>query len=361
MPTSVLKSGLKELSPASPKAFQEFGQALPRLLGLVDEKFDVESRFCCPAEIASQIPFLKDIHHHFGKTLLAVFQFHLAEQLADEFAWFVSTLSSRGLPHEYFQKYLDAWVSSLHGILPPQSAGELAAPLRFLLRHLEEFPVLPASADSPLGETPTALLDFLLQRKRRDAADYVLSIFLTGARIETLGCEFFAPVLGYVGHLWQTNKISAADEHAATEICRYIVFRLFDSLPRPGRLPHKAFVTCVPGEEHSLTAEMTAEYLEAKGWTVYYSGRSAPLEDIVRSAADFRPDAVFLSASLVAHLPQAVELAARLREKLSSARIIAGGRASFIARDVLKQWVDVFPGDVAEAYAKVALGVKAHA
>jgi methanogenic corrinoid protein MtbC1 len=128
-----------------------------------------------------------------------------------------------------------------------------------------------------------------------------------------------------------------ADEHAATEICRYVLYRLFDSVePAPGN-GREALVACVPGEEHELGAELAAEYLRLKGWGVFAVGRSAPEEDIVAAVSSSQPDVAFFSVTMIANLPAA----GRLLEAALAARpglgIVLGGRAAELASSRLAQ------------------------
>jgi methanogenic corrinoid protein MtbC1 len=160
------------------------------------------------------------------------------------------------------------------------------------------------------------------------------------------------PALRHIGILWQKNKISAADEHAATEICRYIIFRLCDSIPREKSLPYKALVSCVPGEEHEMGAEIMASYLESKGWRVYFVGHSAPEQDNIDAITKHKPDVVFLSVTLISNLPETVEFLKKIRTISSEVKIVLGGKAAVVVKRTVQKLSDAVLDDYQEVHSK---------
>jgi methanogenic corrinoid protein MtbC1 len=356
-----LKAAAKEIPPASASATDAFRQSFPRLLDLVNKKFVVDARFRSDALLGSRMNFLNDMHKYLGEIFRAVYEFGLSENLVDEFLWFVSAASARGFKKDYFEKMLAAWQAALHGILGPVKVRELAALPSFLARNLDHFLRMPQVSNELEAGPQKHLARLLLEKNRRDAAESVISVAKEYPSPERLFQSHLAPVLHHIGRLWQLNMLSAADEHAAFEICRYIVFRFCDSLPKEPKRSVKAFVGCVTGEEHSLAAEMTAEILNLKGWTVFFSGRSAPLDEIVWSARQFQPDIIFLSVSLIPNLPSAKDLIMALRSSLAGARIILGGSAALAARHVMEKLTDAVAENIEDGYRKARDMVTRHA
>ncbi len=345
-----IKVESKKLPPISDGAVAAFCHSLPRLVFLVNEKFAVENRFCCGTPLEKQMEFLKTAHKSFGDVLLAVYQFRLYPALVDEFAWLVSALHHRGFEREYFEKMLDTWIMSIHGTIEPSFSRELVQPLGFLERNLFAFLERPEISAEPEDETRKKFLNLLLEKRRRDATDYVISLVQTGDRPDQLCRNLLMPALRHIGLLWQKNRISAADEHAATEISRYIIFRLCDSIPRKQPLPYKALVSCVPGEEHELGAEMVASHLESEGWTVYFVGHSAPEEDNIAVIDKHKPDVVFLTVTLVYNLPGTVQLSQKIREVAPHVKIILGGRAAVTAEQAIGNLSDAIIEDYRAAH-----------
>jgi len=341
---------LHKLPRISDKAVDAFHHSLPRIVFLVNEKFVVDNKFCCIKSVAAQMELLGNIQKKFGDTLRAAYRFHLYEALIEEFGWLISTLHYRGIAEECFAKMIGTWLMTIHGIVEPTFSRELVTPLQILERNL---PIFIKQAEVNLGpedEKQDKLLHLLLKKKRREAADYVMSLAKMGGHPDDLCVELLAPVLKKIGLLWQRNEISAADEHVVTELCRYIMFRLYDSVPIKQTLPYKALVSCVPGEEHALGAEMVANYLADKGWTVYFLGHSSPENDLVEALTNYQPDSIFLSISLISNLPVTFELLKKVRKIVPAIKIIIGGNAISKTREIFADLVDATVEDIRDLY-----------
>lgn len=345
-----LPAMILELSPVSPQAVDIFRLHFVKLLEGVNERIAIEARYCCDRLVEERLGFLREAHLFFGRTLIAIEQFSLHQRLPDEFSWLVSSVKHRGLGRAYLETMLKAWLASLHGILEPSFARELAPPVEFLLRNLSNFLEQDDPLPELLDERQRNLLKFLLDKKRRDANEYVLSLHRQGIPPQELCVGCVMPCLRHIGSLWQRNEISVTDEHAAAEICRYLILRLCDEIPRGEPLLYTASVSCVHGEEHSLAAEFLSAYLESQGWRVYFTGRSAPTEDIARAASSAKPDIVFLSVSLIANLPATMDLLVQIRKKAADSKVILGGPAAVLARQKLEALADIIIDEVGEGH-----------
>jgi len=310
-------------SGVSAEAAARFRAELPGLLLTVNRRLAVDVGFGCGTAACGQLDLAAEYNRRFADTLSALLELGLLESLDEEFTGLASVLSSRGLGPRYLDRMLEAWSIAVQSELGSGPARELA----FLLDGLRSRPPpLPASAPTPpLPDEVRSFLSLLLEHRRRAAAEHALGRAGTPEQVVT---ALVLPALGEVGRLWQRNEADVAAEHVATEICRYVALRLFDSAPRSKPLGRRALVACVPAEEHVFGAELVAEHLDRHGWDVDLVGRGAPAADVVQEAGRARPDAVFLSATLVAHLPAARDLCAAIRTTLSDARVVLGGRAA---------------------------------
>lgn len=325
--------------PVSEGSRTAFSQALPRLLSLVNDKFDVEARVL-ERHQPENLKFIRDAHRHFGDMLRAVYEFDLYKAMLDEFTWYVATLSSRGFQESYFRKMIEAWMIAIHSSIKPPESTELTRPLECLCRHLHAVYSGPDAEAEPLGPEAQHFLSLLLEKNRAGAAEYALEMAARSGRIEQVYSGLVFPALNRVGMLWQENRISVADEHAATEIGRYILFRLVDGLPKERPVGMKALVACVPGEEHDVGAQIASGYLEAKGWDVVYVGRSAPEDEIIRVIDSYRPEVAVFAVGMIARLPAARGLFRTIRDRYGDTKIIAGGRAALAAAEILAGYVD---------------------
>ena len=327
---------------------------MDELLVAVDEHLALDAEFHCAGIDCDQLGLSRHVNREFGRLLAAVYEFGLFDRLTDESRWFVSMLSRHGFGPGYFGRMLEAWSVAIVSSIRLAYARELVTPLDSLRGNLglliegrRPEPELPAEA--------RPLLDLLRTRKRREAAETVLALAKSGLPLERVVEEVVLSAMKYIGFLWETGRITVADEHAATEICRYVLFRLFDSVETGKTVGLKALAACVPGDEHELGVVIVGEYLRLKGWEVFVVGRSTPLEDILKALTDFRPDVVFLSATLVANLPAARAVVAEVRKTLPGIGVVLGGPAVVAAADALAQPGVAVAGHFAEA---ASLGAK---
>ena len=316
-----------------------FAEALPRLLSMVNDRFAIESRVL-GGHGPADLDLIKDAHRHFGDMLLAVYEFDLGDHALGEFEWYVSSLSPRGFDEKYFRMMLEAWMIAIHAEIKPPESGELTRLLEHLCRNLHRLYSERAVEAGDLSPEVEHFLGLLLEKRRRPAARYALEMAERSGSAGRVYAGLVLPAMAQIGLLWQTNKISVADEHAATEIGRYVLFRLIDSQPVKEPLGTRAIVACVPGEQHDIGAQIAGGYLEAAGWEVIFVGRSAPEEEILKILASHRPRLAVLSVNMLARLPAAVQLFRKIRDGFSDVRVIAGGRAAAAARKLLESEVD---------------------
>ncbi|UCG41846.1 MAG: cobalamin B12-binding domain-containing protein [candidate division WOR-3 bacterium] len=322
---------------------------LPRLLKTVGDKLTIDERYECGAIPCEQLDFALQGNRAFGHTLLGIFETGLMELLPQEFIAFATALRSRGAEAGFFSTMLRVWIGTIHATITDPEAEELARPLEWLGQNLDRLDAATSGPMPALTAEQRQFLDLLLAHRRREAAEFALRA-LDASTVESALNGLVVPVLEHAGLCWQANELTVAQEHAATEICRYVVFRVFDSAPRSKSLPYRAMVVCAPGEEHELGAEMMAAYLEHKGWEVLFVGHSTPADDILRTAETVKPDLVMISVTIVANLPAAVLLAREFRRRQPDVRLVAGGRAAVAGRRVVESEVDAIAADIEEGY-----------
>jgi methanogenic corrinoid protein MtbC1 len=345
-----MKRSVQEPQPVSDAAVNTFEQSFPKILALVNEKYALETKYLDREVSSEQMSMLKDAHKRFGEFLLAIYEFHLYENLFNEFSWYVSVFSCRGFKKDYFDTIIKTWNIAIHSVVKPPESHELARPLEWMHQNLS---LIFGRCDDPeiqLSEELKKFLAFLITKKRKAATDYILSLLKEGFTIEKLYSDLLPTILREIGRRWQKNVMSVVDVHIATDICRYTIMRLADSIPTELALGYKALVTCVPGEEHETGAELIENYLEIKGWEICSMGHIAPQEDIIQAIDANKPDVVLLSVTLVANLPTAKALTIKIRASESKVKIVMGGHAAMLARDRLKDYADIIVDSIEETH-----------
>lgn len=139
--------------------------------------------------------------------------------------------------------------------------------------------------------------------------------------------NILTPSMRYVGELWENNEITVADEHVATGVCDFLMSRLYPPAESGNTMTRKkAMFLCVKDEMHYLGLKMVNMLFEEDGWDTLYFGPNLPLEYALKKAADWRPDVVGLSVSIVYNLPQIKEYVKGLASLPNQPKILLGGR-----------------------------------
>jgi methanogenic corrinoid protein MtbC1 len=324
-----------DFEPLTPQALAAFDKLYPRILALVQERLGLELGKETGKLDRRQQDLLEDCHRRFGETLKAVYSFGLFEYLVEEMSWLISVLESRGLGKAWGERILEAWTIATHGMVKPPEADELSRPLIRARDLVLRLPGPSLDEDEKPSEDVQRYFDLALRNKRREAAEFGLTFLELGFPPARVADSLLMPALRQVGVFWERNKISAAAEHLATEITRYVIYRIFDSLPRKKAVSFSAVLACVPGDEHDIGIDLMSNLLASEGWSVAFIGRGAPHLDLLETVMSVRPDVVFLSVSQISHLPAARSLILGLRERTPDIPIILGGAAALKARTIL--------------------------
>ncbi|WP_329241701.1 cobalamin-dependent protein [Streptomyces sp. NBC_01478] len=138
------------------------------------------------------------------------------------------------------------------------------------------------------------------------ATGLVLRAVDDGMAPESVLLDMIAPVQARVGEEWAANRMSVAQEHAATAINDRAVAALSvhpaaRTVAGRGRIT----VACVDGEWHALPARLLAEVLKLRGWHVDYLGAQVPAPHLIAHLHRTGPELVALSSSIATRLPTA--------------------------------------------------------
>ncbi|ALE75195.1 cobalamin-binding protein [Pseudonocardia sp. EC080625-04] len=149
------------------------------------------------------------------------------------------------------------------------------------------------------------LWDAVLRGDEYAAVDVVVDALRDGVDAESVLLEIIGAVQGRVGEEWAANRISVAQEHAATAINDRVIGTLALTSGRGSGERGRITVACVDGEWHALPARLLAEVLRLRGFTVDYLGAQVPSPHLITHLHRTGPDAVALSSSIATRLPTA--------------------------------------------------------
>lgn len=157
-----------------------------------------------------------------------------------------------------------------------------------------------------IGAVQDRLWNAVLDGDEYTALGIVFAALDAGMAPEDALLDVIAPVQRKVGAEWVANRITVAQEHAATAINDRVIAAISrhpaaTSTARAGRVT----VACVDGEWHALPARLLAEVLRLRGWQVDFLGAQVPTPHLIAHLHQYAPDAVALSCSIPTRLPTA--------------------------------------------------------
>ncbi|SFF79430.1 Methanogenic corrinoid protein MtbC1 [Actinacidiphila alni] len=168
-----------------------------------------------------------------------------------------------------------------------------------------------SSPHGPSADPETRLLtdklwDAVVRADEYAATELVLGALDGGAPAESVLLDVIAAVQGRVGEEWAANRLSVAQEHAATAINERAVTALsLHDAARTEVTRGRLTVACADGEWHALPARLLAEVLKLRGWKVDYLGAQVPTPHLITHLHRSDADAVALSGSIATRLPTA--------------------------------------------------------
>ena len=250
----------------------------------------------------------------------------------DYLGWLNEVLAARGVAPEELSENLKCMREALVESLTPAALGAVLPVFDAAVAGgVDGSPARPAEFEQPLPTDGLAkrYLDHLLLCERQAALDLVQEAIRSGIGLREIWLRVFQDSQYEVGRLWQSNRISIAQEHYCTAATQAIMSRLYHqvfSAPRRGRT---LVTACAPGEIHELGMRMLADVFEMEGWDSYHLGANMPATALADFVAQRRPNLVGLSATMTFHLEGAATIINALREneKTRDVRIMVGGRA----------------------------------
>ncbi|WOV83676.1 cobalamin B12-binding domain-containing protein [Sporosarcina jeotgali] len=170
------------------------------------------------------------------------------------------------------------------------------------------------------------LANLFLHGDDHAAIAYINEVLLENNRL-MLYEDLLTPAMIHIGKLWETNKISVADEHLATAICDYVISDYeFRSASLEPTHQKKVMLFGVEGEEHYIGLKMAAAVFQEFSWSVRYLGPNLPLQHAETAVNAWKPDVVAMSAALSYRLPMLKKSVQVLASTENKPTILIGGR-----------------------------------
>lgn len=171
-------------------------------------------------------------------------------------------------------------------------------------------------------------LQEILAGRRKPALEIIMDAYRGGYPIPGIYMDIFQEALYEIGRLWESNRITVADEHMGTAITQFVMSNLYQYLETNKELRGKLVLTGVQGELHQVGANMVADVLEADGWNVLFLGTNVPAHGAIQSIRQHGADLFGISSTMLFNIPKVVQLVEAVRKEFgNSVHIMLGGSA----------------------------------
>jgi methanogenic corrinoid protein MtbC1 len=264
-----------------------------------------------------------------------------ARALGEYLRWTAGVLEARGIAPRFLHENLEQIARELESRLPPPLASEVA---EFVKAGLDA--ALTGGANvagsaasvSELSRVQALYLQAILHGQRQAAAGIAVETVRQGCSVPDVYADVLQESMYEVGRLWETNRITVAQEHMATAITQYVIARLYPLIhsaqPPRGRM----VITGVEGEQHQVGPNMVADVLESAGWDVRFLGTDTPAAGVLQAVEKHRADVLGISATMLFNLPNVRRLIAEARAVPGrNLRVILGGCAFRAAPELYKE------------------------
>lgn len=181
--------------------------------------------------------------------------------------------------------------------------------------------------DLPYSKLAREYLELLLSGERVKASELILNEVKNGAPIKDIYIQVFQNTQYEIGRLWQTGKISVAQEHYCTAVSQFVMGQLYPYIFQVANRGETVVSTCVGKELHQIGIRMVTDFLELSGFNTYYLGANTPAESIIKTLKDQKARVLAISATMTYHVPDVAELIDKVRnsEGCEHVKIMVGG------------------------------------
>lgn len=248
-------------------------------------------------------------------------------------SWLWTMVEPYGVTREQMSMHLglvgEVLTERLPGIVGPELHAVLAAGREGLLEA--EPPLRMVQEHAPHAARAERYLAALLDSDRGAALAVVQEAAGAGLSVPDIYLHILQPVQHEIGRLWQTRRITVAQEHYATAVTQLAMAQLYPVIARTPKNARKMVATCVGSELHELGVRMVADFFELAGWDAYFIGAGAPVPALVQTIVQRQPDVVAISATIVVHLSEVRRLIQAIRMSAWARPLIMVGGYPFNA------------------------------
>ena len=193
----------------------------------------------------------------------------------------------------------------------------------------------------------------LLKKDTRHAIGLIRKFVDQGIPLDDIYVDILSESMKRVGDLWHTAEITVDTEHYCTSVTQMAMAQMYDILFDTEKKDKKILCVCPGMELHEMGARIIADVFENHGWDSIFLGAAVPVEYIMESVRENRPDLVTLSVSMPQHLMDCEKAVNEIKNEFPEIKVAVGGKAFESTNDIWKKWpVDIYSKDARELLAR---------
>ena len=255
---------------------------------------------------------------------------------------------------EYVISHLQAIKKAIPDAVSPEKQQELQRFIEEAQQSIREY--VPAAAEKKESRYEKEIeeyLDCLLQKNSRQAIGLIRRYVDQGISLDDIYVEILSESMRRVGELWHTAEITVDTEHFCTSVTQMAMAQMYDKLFNGERKSRRVLSVCPGTELHEMGARIVSDLFENHGWDTIFLGAAVPVDSILDSIRENRPDLVTLSVSMPQHLMECERAVREIRSQFPKIKIAVGGKAFESTDAIWKKWpVDIYSKDARELLAR---------
>lgn len=257
---------------------------------------------------------------------------------------------------QYVVHHLEAIRLSIPDAVSPEKQGTLQALLESAKTSIVDY-VQSGTHKEPrvsrYEKEVNAYMQTLAARDSRASVALVREFLDQGIPLQDIYVDILSESMRRVGELWHTAKITVDAEHYCTSVTQMAMSQMYSRIFEGAR-NHKRVLCACPGMElHEMGARIVADLFASAGWDSIFLGAAVPVDDILSSVKENKPDLLTLSVSMPQHLMDCQEVIAQVKRTYPEVKIAVGGKAFESTNEIWKKWpVDFYTRDARDLLAK---------
>ncbi len=291
---------------------------------------------------AGRLACAEDIGHHLDFVRISFETGDLTPFIA-YLGWLSEVLSARGIPTSGLPVSLEALALFFSRRWPGQ-AGDTVGAAFLAGRDALTTGIAPAAIDDgqlAVWDEADAYMHAALNGDRHTLQRHFDAALSRSDSLLLSELHVVQPALYGVGHAWQRNQASVAQEHLATALSLTLMAQASANATYADETGQRVLLACAAGNQHSVGLRMVADAFELRGWESQCLGANLPAQALLTQARAFKPDVIALSASLPQQLRDLRGAVATLRQQLGpSCPLIGVGGQVFNRFPLLAQSMD---------------------